>query len=277
MKNYTDNNLIEISSSEVQSGTLAIKIGNNVFTAGNVNADSMNFYKCASIDTTLSTWTGYKAILNDGIYSFEQNLTTDILTYDPLKNMPSISGIYTSDATVQVKYLYMGNNMLLYMPLTLSSSIANTGQPLTYNGTIDFDEIYGVNCGIFNAGENIQVTVNSDAGARSICMKMIIDDTNDWKIFLSYGTFSKRIAGNYDVDYPELYWDPGTWYSYILIFTGNELKEYLNGELKATRSYVGIPNGLLQIGGDSFRGKICDVKVYPSILSDIQISEESTF
>lgn len=34
--------------------------------------NSIDFYKCTSVDTTNQTWTGYKAIFNSttGIYSF---------------------------------------------------------------------------------------------------------------------------------------------------------------------------------------------------------------
>ena len=50
MSNYTDNNLISIPSSNVPAGTLAMKVGNNVFTAGNVViGEATDFYKCATV------------------------------------------------------------------------------------------------------------------------------------------------------------------------------------------------------------------------------------
>ena len=277
MANYTTDNLLPTIP---QNGVPAIRIGDQVFTmvtGGGGGGSATDFFKCATVTSGGSTWTGYKAVLSGGVYSFESAVTSG-LVFDPLKKIPAVNGIYTADALVQVKYLYMGNSALLYMPLISAAGTAVTGQTIAYNGALDYETVSGIMCAVFQSDEYARVTVNSDATERSICMKMIIDDSSDWKTFLSYGTFAKRIAGNYDPDYYELYWNTGTWYSYILIFTGNELKEYLNGELKATRAYTdGIPNGLLQVGGTSFRGKICDVKVFPFALSDSQIADESSF
>ena len=50
MSNYTNENLINVPSSNVPAGTLAMKVGDNIFTAGNVViGGSTDFYKCAAV------------------------------------------------------------------------------------------------------------------------------------------------------------------------------------------------------------------------------------
>lgn len=65
---------------------------------------SMEFYKCASVDTSAKTWTGYKAVLTDGVYSFEETLTTG-LSY--LGGMEVKKGlVYSQDAKLRCPYTY---------------------------------------------------------------------------------------------------------------------------------------------------------------------------
>ena len=80
MSNYTNENLINVPSANVPVGTLAMKVGDNIFTAGNVViGGSTDFYKCVSVDTVNSTWTGYKAVLSGGAYTFESTVTSGII------------------------------------------------------------------------------------------------------------------------------------------------------------------------------------------------------
>ena len=48
------------------------------FEINSVTVGSMDFYKCASVDTSAKTWTGYKAVLSSGIYSFEKTPTAGL-------------------------------------------------------------------------------------------------------------------------------------------------------------------------------------------------------
>lgn len=41
-------------------------------------SSTMNFYKCASVDTVEKTWTGYKAVLTDGVYAFNTVVTAGL-------------------------------------------------------------------------------------------------------------------------------------------------------------------------------------------------------
>jgi hypothetical protein len=51
------------------------------------------------------TWDGYKAVLIDGVYSFEETLTTG-LTYGT-SYVPVVGGIYSADTVIRVSGIYM--------------------------------------------------------------------------------------------------------------------------------------------------------------------------
>ena len=78
---------------------------------------SGEYYRCASVDTSTKTWTGYKAVLNDGVYTFEDTVTQG-LAYTSV--MPQVGNIYSADAMARVAYLYDGipsEGLIFYAPL----------------------------------------------------------------------------------------------------------------------------------------------------------------
>lgn len=62
------------------------------------------------------TWDGYKAILTDGVYVFEENLTTG-LSYSAFE--PEVGKVYSADALIEVKKLFDGTDphLLLYFSM----------------------------------------------------------------------------------------------------------------------------------------------------------------
>lgn len=72
---------------------------------GLVGGSSVEFYKCASVDTSTKTWTGYKAILENGVYSFEETFVEG-LTYDD-NFVPSPGKIYDNGCTLVIDSLFM--------------------------------------------------------------------------------------------------------------------------------------------------------------------------
>lgn len=75
------------------------------FEINSVTVGSMDFYKCASVDTSAKTWTGYKAVLSSGIYSFEKTPTAG-LSCNTVVPVPG--KIYTADALAVIEYLFEG-------------------------------------------------------------------------------------------------------------------------------------------------------------------------
>ena len=65
------------------------------------------YYKCASVDTSAKTWSGYKAVFDStaGTWSFESGVTAG-LTYTSVT--PVVGSIYSADALVTVSLLYTG-------------------------------------------------------------------------------------------------------------------------------------------------------------------------
>ena len=45
---------------------------------GDGSATASEYYKCASVDTETHTWTSYRAVLNGGVYTFEDTVTTGL-------------------------------------------------------------------------------------------------------------------------------------------------------------------------------------------------------
>lgn len=72
---------------------------------------SVEYYKCASVDVSAKTWSGYKAVFDSGTgtWSFESGVTAG-LAYTNVT--PIVGGIYSADALVIVSLLYTGTPTL---------------------------------------------------------------------------------------------------------------------------------------------------------------------
>lgn len=107
---------------------------------------SMDFYKCASVDTVNHTWTGYKAVLNSGVYSFESTVTSG-LTYGS-GYTPAVGSIYDDGALVYISGLWNGIPVDgLVFHASLSSGQAETGQTIQQHGSgIAYTTYKGIPC-----------------------------------------------------------------------------------------------------------------------------------
>ena len=156
MSNYTNENLINVPSSTVPAGTLAMKVGDNIFTAGNVTIETntsdatataqdiiagktayiatgkitgiavpaTNFYKCSYVNS--NSWGGYKAILIDDHYEFQSNSTTGLL-YTGYK--PAVGTAYSTDTLIKAKLTFYSpgdsHTIFLLDPETLTDKTGN--------------------------------------------------------------------------------------------------------------------------------------------------------
>ena len=94
--------------------TLVAKHPDGTFSeigSGSSGGTSAEYYKCASVDTSAKTWSGYKAVFDStaGTWSFESGVTAG-LTYTSVT--PIVGGIYSADALVIVSLLYTGTPTL---------------------------------------------------------------------------------------------------------------------------------------------------------------------
>lgn len=172
MSNYTKENLIQIPQTAVPAGTLAMKVGNEIFTPGNIrisSGGSIDFYKCASVDTTTKTWSGYKAVLTDGAYSFD-GVATEGLTYGNGLS-PVVDGIYDAEALVYVNRLWLGaaavnEGLVIHVPLQHRAETAETGHVITYSHeNITFGVVSNVTCATLNQN-GIGIRVAEDIPVR---------------------------------------------------------------------------------------------------------------
>ena len=86
------------------------------------------------------TWDGYKAVLSNGVYSFEDTLTEG-LTYSAVK--PQEFGVYNSDASIKADWLikdYPTDGLVFFAPLTERLDKAEVGGAMVVKpGTVEIE------------------------------------------------------------------------------------------------------------------------------------------
>ena len=294
MSNYTKENLIAIPPTAVPAGTLAIKVGNEIFTPGNIRIGYMAFYKCASVDTTAKTWTGYKAVLTDGVYSFEDNVTAG-LTYGAAYT-PGIDYIYNDGATVQVKRMWDGASvyagLVFDLPMDEMATSALTGQGLTIAEDVQATEYNGKKCFLFLACPGITFPADDlSTDDYTISISMARTHTDQIQTALGYGQRGSTGAtaligvdngdelffGGYGVEVYGDSMEQGKWYHGAVTKLGTQLTLYLNGKSVATHTFTdGLVQGIGYIGRNSggsenFHGYLADAKIWNRALSADEI------
>lgn len=309
MSNYTNENLINVPASNVPAGTLAMKVGDNIFTAGNVIiGGTADYYKCASVDTVNLTWTGYKAVQDPvtGVYSFESNPTIGLLYTDIT---PVISGIYTSDAKVSIASLYDGlpypSNFVTFKGSLLDQITGDVGinEQGSTGGTLTNDGISfsgtGKSCGFDVTKFNV-----SGLNAFTLCLdiksSIVPSSSQDSVLFCATSN-----AGGYTKvafslkDYPCVYFrdsvtgDTGTpifvysdtaiskdvWYSLSAVFNAPNVTLYLNGNVVGTfSSFAGTTATSYEtyVGGardDACYATIRNLRFFKTALTQQQIQK----
>lgn len=93
-----------------------------------------SYYKCASVDTSAKTWSGYKAVFDsDGTsWGFDDTITEG-LTYHGY--IPTVGNIYSSDTTIAITNMY-NSNFPAFDKLKYYWSLDGN--------TVDYDKISGV-------------------------------------------------------------------------------------------------------------------------------------
>jgi len=78
---------------------MPIGVGGNFMPGASQVTSPAEYYKCASVDISAKTWSGYKAVFDPGAgtWSFESD-ATEGLTYTGLT--PVVNKIYTADTTI---------------------------------------------------------------------------------------------------------------------------------------------------------------------------------
>lgn len=173
MSNYTDNNLIVTTA---PNNARAIKIGNKIFTGFyDAPVSPINFYKCASVDTSNSTWTGRLATVSNstGMWYFSSDSTS--LVYDRIT--PVVGGVYDEACSFEVKNYktVLPSDYIFYLPLNADpGNTDETGKTLTFENksNITFGlSVQGITCARFTntaviGGPDFASIIPNDASAK---------------------------------------------------------------------------------------------------------------
>ena len=234
-----------------------------------------------------ASWSGYKAILSSGKYSFSTVETTG-LTYTSIK--PVVGGIYTQDALVIIKDVYSGfpvDGLIFYAPLKAEKANAETSQQLTYNGTYAFSDNGGLSCiDLSNGYVTIQGTSGLSLNSFSIVMWVNMKSTSGWQNLFGTGVNNNlNIAvkdgipvfwgGSYTIGGTDIL-QPNKWYCICGSYTDSTISTYINGVQNFTGSYtksMSISSNL-KIGksSDNCNARIAAVRLYNRVLSASQVA-----
>ena len=266
----------------------------NMSALGQVN-QKVDFYKCASVDTDNKTWTGYKAVLNDGVYSFAETLTEGLrygTGYKPIE-----LNVYNVDATINVN-IYEGHNIVeggLIRYATLSKFASNDilGNSLDVNGKSVFSVVDGVSS-VFISGNNNYIgystplTLNSFT--LSVWMKAVGtalvtfsngyygSDSGEMWIMLNSDTLSIANGSQYGGTIAELPADSG-WHHCAVSWSGDKFILYLDGTkvesdpcsyyFEDAYLYAGsLQRAFDHVGGDGYYAAL---RMYDRVLEDNEI------
>ena len=253
----------------------------------------IEFYKCASVDTTNHTWTGYKAVLTDGSYIFEVTATTG-LTYGSAYT-PSVDGIYNDGASIKVEKMYIDPlaAIYLYEPFTEQQLAAETGQTMTVTGTPVYETIDGRACVALNSSTNIAFNglTGLPAPGEDITLALFyrsthvsanfneifnFDSNNFWIMLRQY---EMQICGEGGRRLATLNGSDNVWYHFAITYSkdADKYSIYLNGVLQTenTGYYLGSTrNGTVRISGDdeATNNYVADLRIYNSCLTATEVA-----
>lgn len=267
---YITNTIGEV---EGQITELVKKSDGTIVTMGGGGATE--FYKCASVDTTAKTWSGYKAVLTDGVYTFAETVTAG-LSYTSVT--PSVGKVYSADALVAISSLYAGipvDGLVFYVPLASASSTAETGHAIITQGTVTYGEVNGIPCAYINgtAGSCIYSTdsTNIPVGSSASTMSVWVNfktksSTNDfaftygrgydnalrgigciknWETGIDY--IAAATYGSAGDTYSTVQFTEGVWHHICASFSGNKNSLYIDGILAAEKDYSELATDFLAI------------------------------
>lgn len=164
-------------------------------------SSTTEYYKCASVDTENKTWTGYKAVLTDGVYSFENTETTG-LTYGE-RYTPAVGNVYDADCNVKCSLrCELPDNGLIFLFDTNSefnppkgTGTAKTGHSIQYGAFSVYGGCSNGETCIFSSSgmETVSAMTNLPSGDadRTICCKVKLNSNDNGRYCLmAYGTDS---------------------------------------------------------------------------------------
>lgn len=240
------------------------------------------------------TWSGYKAVLSSGIYSFESTVTGG-LTYSVVT--PAVGKVYADGALIEAK-LWDGTHIpadyIFYAPLDSFAAAAETRQTINYTNAT-FTTVQGINClqcsnGTTSASATVSDIPQGDA-SRSISFWGYAESyTSDWMAFLNYGTDSTNAflvvrTHNNNAGFGFSYNDhdsevdvSGAWHHFGFIYNNGTATLYVDGmSILSVSTLIDTQGTIFRIGegvgqATNLRGYIAAVRVYNRALTATEIA-----
>lgn len=279
---------------------MPVGIGGAFEPGGAGGGGSAKYYKCATVDTTTNTWTGYELILTDGKYTVSSDVTTGLI-YTSVT--PELDSVYSEDALIEVRSYYDGipvNGLVFYAPLSEASATAETGQILTAEGTVTYETVDDVPCIHLTNGTGLKmnnstdIPVGTSPRTLSIWCKSAEDVTQTWSYIFGYAglessganfIFSLSEGNKVGVDG---FYAGGTidvanvsfteWNHFAVTFSDSVISFYVNGVYAGQIAGDTFNTGFLYIHIGScefawhFNGYIAGCRIYNRALSQDEIT-----
>lgn len=260
---------------------------------GGIRVGGSDYYKCASVDTTNKTWSGYKAVLTDGVYSFEENATTGLEYSNGY--IPVVGGIYDQSTTVKVTKLYDGSEypipregLLFYAPLQTDYIDVISGKSAKQTGG-DFTVHNGVNCLYLDGSEYIEWgDMTKNASEYTLLLLVCPTDLYEWRSFIQLsgddGHIDIAAKNGHLKEWGGEYMVESVWQTVAVAITQDKYgRAYLNGMLNGTSNgqsdYPTTINSIT-IGSNKsegynhkVEGYVAFAAVYNRVLSDTEITD----
>lgn len=265
---------------------------------GSGGGSATDFYKCASVTSGGSAWTGNKAVLSGGKYSYESAVTSG-LSYTTVT--PVVGQTYTDGALVKAE-LYTGlpvADLVFYASLSEESGTADTGQSLTSEGNITYGgPVNGIPCANFAEGKlNIgsvfsQLQTGSSFTAslwvkngtgNAFCLSPGMSGDTGAGLFVGVNALDNTVsvysAGDYNITASNVSGLTG-WTHIAVCGNSRIVIIYINGESKTAGNMWNInpDNRTPYLGrydtlyGDYFTGYLAAVRYYSRELSASEIA-----
>lgn len=243
--------------------------------------------------TTSDTWTGYKAVLTDGVYRFEEAVTEG-LTYGTAYT-PSKNSIYNMGATIKVDKLWDGaviptDGLVFYAPLSSDTETAETGQSLYKYGTPTYVTTAGVPCCMFGGNSYITSTTNLNLNTSdfSFCAWVYVNVSgpgyaayssgecrlstvsgNIWEITIGTNEIGRATASGAE---------PYNWYHTAIIRKNNVASLFVNHQEVCSstdlQDYTVNFNDVMlgAWNGNKYPGGLADVRIYNRALDPEEVA-----
>lgn len=238
----------------------------------------------ATLDTDVpKTWDGYKAVMSNGVYTFE-NTVTEGLTYSDIK--PKELGVYSADGSVRAEWIlskYPTEDLIFFAPLTERIDKAEVGRMTVKTDAITIEN----GMAKFLSRDNNDVIMSDylpfGYPKPEITLYYQFIATHDFSNGdlrnlpqmrgQYYAFIDKSTLKFFNKDECAMTISRNTLYSVTMVCKSDKWKVFVNNELKFSDVSYGMFRSemLLCVGG--FDGYLKNIMIYNRALSNAEISQ----